>query len=446
MAGLLATGAKRRSQRLAPPRLYVLTIGTFPATLPLMQDVAAIKKFLNSQMPAGLEMLRQMVGINSYTGNPQGVNRLGRFTADCFAPLGFESEFVPSTNPQWGAHLVLTRRGHSNKSIAMVSHLDTVFPPEEERRNKFCWQPEGELIFGPGTHDIKGGTLMMWLVLGALRAHAPHVFEAITWKLFWNSSEEQFSPDFADVCRSRFDGGTLAALVFESEGRSARQRLLVVARKGRGTWRVVVNGRGSHAGGKHRHGANAIVQLGETLQRIAALTDYSRELTFNVGTVTGGTVLNRVPHEAVAEGEFRAFTPEACAQAKTQLLGLAGSGDVRAAADNYACQVRVDILSECRPWPRNSATDRLFGFWQCAGHALGIPVNAEERGGLSDGNLLWDAVPTLDGLGPWGDNDHCSERSEDGSKLPEFVEVTSFVPKAMLNVASILKLWAANGS
>ena len=60
-------------------------------------------------------------------------------------------------------------------------------------------------------------------------------------------------------------------------------------------------------------------------------------------------------------------------------------------------------------------------------------VNCEERGGLSDGNLIWDAVPTLDGLGPWGDNDHCSERSPDGSKLPEFVEVSSFVPKAVLN-------------
>ena len=46
-----------------------------------------------------------------------------------------------------------------------MSHLDTVFPPEEEARNNFRWQPEGDRIFGPGTHDIKGGTVMMWLVL-----------------------------------------------------------------------------------------------------------------------------------------------------------------------------------------------------------------------------------------------------------------------------------------
>jgi glutamate carboxypeptidase len=69
-----------------------------------------------------------------------------------------------------------------------------------------------------------------------------------------------------------------------------------------------------------------------------------------------------------------------------------------------------------------------------------MPMGVEERGGLSDGNLLWDAAPTLDGLGPWGDHDHCSERSPDGSKVPEYVEVTGFVPKAALNVVAICRL------
>src|SRR4029450_4224761 len=105
-----------------------------------------------------------------------------------------------------------------------------------------------------------------------------------TWKLFWNSSEEMLSHDFGALCRSRFDRDTLAALVFESEGRLGEERLMVVARKGRATWRVTVAGRGAHAGAKHRHGANAIVELGRVVQRIAALTDYSRELTFNVAT------------------------------------------------------------------------------------------------------------------------------------------------------------------
>ncbi len=405
-----------------------------------MKNTRTIRDFLDGRMPAALEMLRQMVGINSFTGNPEGVNRLGRYTAECFAPLGFEAEYVPSTNREWGDHLVLTRQGRSGKSVAMVSHLDTVFPPEEETRNDFCWRPEGDRAFGPGTHDIKGGSVMMWLVLSALQVHAREVFEDITWKLIWNSSEERFSPDFGDVCRNRFGGGTLAALVFESEGRVGKQGQLVVARKGRATWRVTVNGRGAHAGGKHPQGANAIVQLGRTIQQIAALTDYSRELTVNVGTVNGGTVSNRVPHEAVAEGEFRAFTPEVFESCRASLLALAGRGEVRSPADGYACEVKVEITTESRPWPRNPATDRLCRIWKEAGDEEGIAVGCEERGGLSDGNMIWDAVPTLDGLGPWGDNDHCSERSADGSKLPEYVEISSFVPKALLNAAAIIKL------
>lgn len=407
---------------------------------PQVQNLEALRQYLNEQFLAALELLRQMVGINSFTGNPEGVNNLARFTAECFAPLGFSAEHVPSTNPDFGNHLVLTRSGRSGKSIAMVSHLDTVFPPEEEERNNFHWLPEGDRIYGPGTQDIKGGTAMMWLVLSALRAHAPKVFEDVTWKLFWNSSEERYSPDFGDVCRSRFDKGTLGALVFEAEGRLGTEPLMVVARKGRATWRVTVAGRASHAGGKHNHGANAVVQLGKTIQKVAALTDYSRELTFNVGTISGGTVSNRVPHEAIAEGEFRAFTPEAYAHGKAGLLALAGTGDVRSPADGYACNVKVEILTESRPWPRNETTDRLYEYWKRAGDELGMPVNLQERGGLSDGNLIWDAVPTLDGLGPWGDNDHCSERSADGTKMPEYVEVSSFVPKALLNTLAILNL------
>ncbi len=396
--------------------------------------------FLQTQMPAALEIFRRMVGMNSFTGNRDGVNALGRYTAECFAPLGFTAEFIPSTNPGFGDHLGLTRRGKSSRSIALISHLDTVFPPEEEARNNFRWQPEGDRIYGPGTHDIKGGTIMMWLVLHALQQHAPAAFGDITWRLLWNSSEEMLSHDFGDVCRARFDTGTLAALVFEAEGRLGLETLMVAARKGRATWRIRVAGRGAHAGSKHRHGANAILQLTHTLQRVAALTDYPRELTFNIGTVSGGTVLNRVPHEAVAEGEMRAFAPDVYAAGKSTLLALAGSGEVRSVADRFPCDVTVEILSESRPWPRNADTDRLAALWCDAGKSLGHPVNIEQRGGLSDGNLIWDAVPTLDGLGPWGDNDHCSERSADGTKVPEYVDLPCFVPKAVLNVMAILKL------
>src|SRR5215475_2547644 len=107
-----------------------------------------LKPYLESKLPEALELLRQMVDINSFTINKEGVNRLARFTADAFAPLGFTAEFVPAQNPEFGNHLVLTRRGKSDRNIAMISHLDTVFSEEEEQRNNFHWQPEGDRLFG----------------------------------------------------------------------------------------------------------------------------------------------------------------------------------------------------------------------------------------------------------------------------------------------------------
>ena len=374
-------------------------------------DPVLLTNLLQDQMPRALELLKGMVGINSFTSNREGVNRLGQITAECFEELGFEKEFVASTNPNWGNHLILTRRGRLTKNVALIAHLDTVFPPEEELANGFRFQVEGDRAYGPGTLDIKGGTVMMWLVLTALRAHAPRLFEEITWRLFWNSSEECLSTDFEGVCRQRFDRDTVAALVFEAENRSKAGSLMVAARKGRFTWKVSVQGRGAHAGGNLKQGANALVQLARLVQKIDSMTDFPRGLTFNVGRVEGGTVLNRVPHLASAEGEFRAFSPEVCLDARKALLALGGPGDVQSALDGYPCQVTVEITSESRPWPRNPATDALLKLWIDTAAAQGCTILPEQRGGLSDGNSFWDIVPTLDGLGPWGDNDHCSERS-----------------------------------
>lgn len=386
-----------------------------------------------------------MVEINSWTQNRDGVARVGEVTANAFSPLGFTGERVPSTNPSWADHWIMTRSGTGPHTIALVSHLDTVFPPEEEARNDFRWRPEGDRIFGPGTYDIKGGTVMMWLTLQILRELHPELFQAVTWKLLWNSSEEVLSPDFGGVCRGRLGQGTLAALVFEGEGKGPGTRRLVVARKGRATWRVRVRGRGAHAGVRPESGANAVVQLARLVDRIEGLNDEARQLSCNVGRIQGGVGLNRVPHVAEAEGEFRAFSSEAYTHAKNSLLALAGPGDLASKADGFRCTIEVEITDETRPWPRNSETDKLFEHWRSAGELLGQVVEPEARGGLSDGNGLWDYVPTLDGLGPNGDNDHCSERSPDGSKLPEFVDVSSFVPKAALNVAAIVRLVATAG-
>jgi len=102
--------------------------------------------------------------------------------------------------------------------------------------------------------------------------------------------------------------------------------------------------------------------------------------------------------------------------------------------------VKIDLLERTEPWARNVGSDRLFDVWAAAAQSVGMTVVKEERGGLSDGNHTWQAVPTMDGLGPAGANAHSSEQSADGVKEQEYVSPASFIPKTILNVTALLKL------
>jgi glutamate carboxypeptidase len=401
---------------------------------------AELRNFFETNLDQYLETLREMVSINSFTANPAGVNQVGKLTAGKFKRLGFEAEFVQSANPDFGKHLVLTRKGHSDRKIGLITHLDTVFPPEEEAAQDFTWRVEGDRVYGPGTNDIKGGTVMMLMVMEAIQKFAEAVYEDVTWIIFGNAAEERWSNDFGELCRQHLGKKALAALVFEAGYYEENQLSLVTARKGMAVYDIHVEGKSAHAGNGHQSGANAIVQMAEIIQKIAALTDYEQDLTFNIGVLSGGTVPNRVPHYSEARGEMRTFSKDVFDSALDDLLALKNTPTLQSVDGEYRCNIDIQVLLENAPWPPNPDTNRLFSLWERTAHSLGMTVIREERGGLSDGNQLWNSVPTLDGLGPNGRNAHCSERTPDGSKDQEYATISSFVPKAILNTLAVLKL------
>lgn len=405
---------------------------------------AQMRAFLEQKQASYLSFLQQMVAINSFTANADGVNALGKVTADLFANLGFTAERVPSVYENYGDHWVLTRNGRSSRKIGLVSHLDTVFPAAEEIANDFSWRVEGDRIYGPGTVDIKGGTIIIYMMMEAIQQFAPDVFEEITWVVLMDSSEETDGTDFGALCTRQLEPDAMACLIFEGGYFQNNEFKVVVARKGMAIYDVEVEGRASHAGSFHERGANAIVQLADVIQRIADMTDYDNDITFNVGVVNGGTVTNRVPHSAMAKLEMRAFSPDVYDKGIAQMMALNDYVSVRSPIDDYPCQVTIKNTRRTKPWPRNETTEHLFEIWQSAGDALGYRVLPEERGGLSDGNYFFDRVPCIDGLGPAGGNSHCSERSLDGSKDQEYTSVSSYIPKTLLNVLAVLELVKGN--
>jgi glutamate carboxypeptidase len=405
-----------------------------------------LQTYLQHHLTVYLDLLHQMVAINSFTLNPSGVNALGALTAEIFAPLGFVAETIPSADYRYGRHLILTRPGvgEAAPAIGLISHLDTVFPAAEEQANDFHFRIQGDRIYGPGAVDIKGGTVMMYMVLDGLRHFYPDAFASVTWRILLNAAEEVLAPDFGALCRRELGEEALAALVFEGGDVKDGRHLLVTARKGMARYHIRVEGRSAHAGAAHEKGANAIVQLADVIREIAGFTDYARDLTFNVGTVMGGTVMNRVPHQAAASVEMRAYDPDVFEDGVNRMLALNDFCSVRSADDGYPCRVEVELEGRWTPWPSNEKTNALFAIWQEAAAELGAgTVALQSRGGLSDGNWLWDLLPTIDGLGPEGDNAHSSERSADGSKDQEYVLASSFIPKALLNIAAIVRLVGA---
>ena len=276
--------------------------------------------------------------------------------------------------------------------------------------------------------------MLIWLLLHGLRHCAPRVFEGVDWLIAANASEEVMAIDFATRTKERCPQGAKAVLVFEGGPFVNGEHHLVTARKGRAEYRISAHGKAAHAGSEHRSGVNAIVALSHVVQVAADLTDYAADLTVNVGSIHGGTVTNRVPHEAAADLEMRAFDPAVLAKAGRAVQHLAHP----AGHGNAAIEVRC--LGTSPAWPDDERTRALAKHWLLAAHELPLPVKLVKRGGLSDANYLCGLAPTIDGLGPSGANAHCSERSADGSKLPEYVDVGSFVPKAALNALAITSL------
>ncbi len=385
-------------------------------------------------LPAALDLLRQLVAVNSFTANADGVAEVARITAEAFALLGFSSAFVPCATPQAGPHLLLSKPGEGSP-VVLVTHSDTVFPPEEEESNDFRWdeRPSEGRIYGPGVIDNKGGTAMIWLVLTILRELSPETFASTPWLVASNAAEEVTGDDFGKAVSRHCGDRARAVLVFEGGPVDERGWHLVVSRKGRSTWRLEAEGRAAHAGSKHHEGINAIDALAAALPSIAALTDTAEERTVNLGRIDGGTVVNRVPHEAFAEWECRATDPGPLAEADAFFAALSGP------SANGA------ILSATRTghtpaWPGGAGTESLFSIWSEAAAALRLAAVPVPRGGLSDANHLGHLGPTLDGLGPSGGNAHCSERRADGSKLPEYLETASFATKAAMNALALGRL------
>jgi glutamate carboxypeptidase len=350
--------------------------------------------------------LASLVEVNSYTSNVEGGNRVGGMLRDLFERGALQCEL--QTSESFAHHLVF-RTSAPGKPIALVGHLDTVFPPgtfEGFRR-------DGALARGPGVLDMKGGLLVAGFALLALD-HAG-VLAKLPVRFVVVSDEEVGSPEGQRVLANAA-GDAVCGLVFEA-GRSGDA--IVTRRKGTGSVVAQATGRAAHAGNLHHQGVNAIWALARFVDRAQALTDYDRGTTVNVGRVSGGNSRNTVPDAARAEIDIR-FSSREDGEALVSALHAAAK---EAAASLAGSSIELSGGISRTPLARSTASERLYAEYAACATTAGLgATEAPLVGGGSDANTLSAlGVPCIDALGPRGSGFHTKE---------ELIEIATLVPKA----------------
>jgi glutamate carboxypeptidase len=403
--------------------------------------VAELRDALDAAWPLALDVLERVVRINSFTRNREGVVANGEIFEALFLPLGFAARRIAAGAPDLGDHLLLERCVAGGPEVVLVSHLDTVYPPEEEARHAFHWREAGERIHGPGVADIKGGTVMAWLVVRALHDAAPELFARTTWRVALNAAEEEGNDTFPPLLRGLLGAATRACLVFEcSNELEGGANTLAVARRGAARFRIEVRGRSAHAGSGHAHGANAIREAARLVESLESMSRPERGLTFNVGRIAGGEVVNTVPDRAALWLDVRAQTPEDYETASRTVESVAGEGSVRARSDGYPCSIEVHRLAGYPPWPENGGSEAIARAFAEVADELALRHVLEHRHGASDGNHAWDLAPTIDGLGPAGSDLHSSAHDPAAGKRQESVRRSSFVERGLMTARTLTRL------
>lgn len=372
--------------------------------------------WLDSQLPAFEEALAALVNINSFTGNREGGNQVGRLLRDAFAIEGVTAEVVPSS--RYADHLVFRTQGRAGAApIALVGHHDTVFPPGSFEGYRI----DGGLRRGPGVLDMKSGLLVVAWALKALARESgfaglpPLVVVSV-------GDEEVGSPEGAPLLR-KVIAGAQACLVFES-GRA--NDVIVTSRKGSGTVTAHAHGKAAHAGNAHADGVNAIWALSRFLDAAQKLTSYERGVTVNVGLVSGGTARNTVPAEATAQLDLR-FTSPADAEALRVALRSAA---VAAGASVPGARVEIIEGPFRAPLERTEASAALARSYGACARFEGLGDGESPRvGGGSDANTASAmGIPSIDALGPRGSGFHTHDEAiELATVLPRIKALARFL-------------------
>ena len=286
----------------------------------------------------------------------------------------------------------------------LIGHCDTVWPLGTLETMPV--RRDGNVLYGPGVFDMKGGITQMMFALRLLKQFG--LEPTVAPMVLINSDEEVGTKDTFRAI-SRLAPRVERAYVLEPP--LAPDGCLKTARKGVSQYRVQIRGRAAHAGLNPEEGVSAILELSYVVQQLHALNDPASGVTVNVGTIDGGMRPNVVAPASTAYVDVRVPSHADLERVDAAIQGLAPTQD----------GVEIDVA--CRegraPMEFGPGGQRL---WQAAKHhaeTMGFALDHGRAGGGSDGNITSQFTPTLDGLGAVGDGAHSAHEQVDLSHMPQ---------------------------
>ena len=414
--------------------LFALLFAT-PTPAELSDVEKAIVDRVDRQVETTIEQLVRAVGIPSATENLEGVRQMSRFYEEAFERIGFETRWfaLPAETGRAG-HFVAERAGTKGTRVLFIGHLDTVLEGEP-------WRREGNLAFGSGIADMKGGNAIILAALTALNAERRLDDRRLI--VVFTGDEESPGEPHSVVRETLVEAAKRSDVALAYEG--AGDGTAVVGRRGICTWRLEVTAETGHSSGifSEEQGSGAIFEASRIL---TAFHERLREpnLTFNPAVIVGGTEAqyvpelhrgtahgktNVVPARVVVEGDLRFLTPEQLASARERMRAIVEESLPRSAAT-------IEFFDA---YPSMAPTDgnrELLRVYDAVSQDLGFgPVTEYDPGkrGAGDISFVTDLVDGLDGLGAFGEKSHAPGEYVEIDRLRMQIQRTAILVDRLLH-------------
>ena len=190
---------------------------------------------------------------------------------------------------------------------------------------------------GPGIIDMKGGNVIIVQAIKALQAvgalKSMHVVVVLT------GDEEDAGSRWRWRARHCSNAAKGAAAAIGFEDGPGEPETAVVSRRGTTSWTLRVKGQPAHSSQIFRAdiGAGAIFEAARMLDAFREKISAEPHLTFNPGTIVGGTSVehdpvqakgtafgktNVIAEHAIVKGDMRTLSPEQLAKAKQTMEAI----------------------------------------------------------------------------------------------------------------------------